>query len=385
MGYYHLDLDQLAAFTGRPIEDLKNESYASLEAMIKDMEHEKFIKQNRKNAQDAEYERLVLKYFEPRELLGHWFDDKEIVLSCAGTGITERDLCQEINVEPGSRCWYTNAEYIRTSVESVRQFDKQGRELMESARMKRDVYRVANKYQSLHHGQVVLDLLYGRYPELAKFGFTAYGMSCGEQDYEIYPKNDIYTSLTALLSGDVDWILHRNWEYCKWYNNGRYSEAECEKAFRTKEAQEMFDIIQGIGEKERALGHMPFTVLESGAIITAQHLITTRVSDSGNVTLLMKKDQSRTDKNCFKLATAAPYTVERMVAEFLGMTNGAKIILHVAHKSDHLMEHSIEVPNVLNPSIDPRVDGHIVYDSFGWMQNGVCDLTLRVDCPQLMN
>lgn len=388
MGFYHLDLDRLAEFSGRTVDDLKTESYASLEAMSNSMEHEKFVNQNKKNAEDAEYERLVLKFFEPLDLLRHWFDDREIVLSCARTGVRDSQICQEVNVEPGGRCWYSNAEYVRTSVESVRQFDKKGRELMESARMKRDVYHVAGQYQGLCHGQVILDLLYGRYPELARFGFQAYGMG-GDLDYEIYPKNNIYTSLAALMSGDVDWILHRNREYCKWYNNGRYSEAECEKAFHTEEAKAMFDMIRDIGEKERALGHSPVRILESGAMITAQHLITTKVSESGNITLLMRRDagQGRKDKEPFKLAAAAPYALDRLVAEFLDMVpKDAGVNIHIGHKADHLMEHAVECGFTAGRrnAVFDGTGKFTVLDAFGWQKGNLYDLTLRINCPELM-
>lgn len=390
MGFYHLNLDELAEYSGRTVKDLKGESYDSLERMIEEMNKDKFLQQNKKNAEDVQYEHLVRKYFEPLGFLSHWFDVKDIVLACAQTGITVRDLVQEVNVAPGSKCWRSNAEFLRTSVESVRQFDSHGRELMESARMQRDVYRVANEYQSLRHGQVILYLLYGRYPELAQFGFTAYGMSC-ERDYEIYPKNNIYTSFTALMSGDVDWIIHRNREYCKWYNNSRFSEAEWEKAIRTKEAQKMFDVIRIIGEKERGLGHFPITILDSGAMISAHNLITTKVSESKNITLLMYKDSERhstNGKTPLKLETAAPYAVERLVYEFLDMVPGATVNVHIADKRDYLMDHAIH--STFTP--DKKLDGieasgrggFIVTNAFGWKKDNVYDLTLRINCPELM-
>lgn len=384
MGFYHLDLDRLSEFTGRTVEDLKKEPYATLETMAADMEREKFLEQKRKNEKDKEYERLVLKYFQPVPLLRHWFDDKEIVLSCANTGVSERGICQEVTVKPSKACWYPNAELIRTSMESVPQYDRSGRELMERAREMRDVYRVASQYQGLRHGQVVLDLLYGRYPELSKYGFDAYGMSCGEGDYEIYPKNHIYTSLSAIMSGDVDWILHRNREYCAWYNNGRMSTAECEKAFRTDEAREMFDVIRQIGEKERALGHSPVTVMESGAMITAQGLITTKVSDSRNVTLLMKREPRQGERNVFKLATAAPYVLDRLADEFVKMMPKQKVNIIIAHKTDYLREHAVNFGG-LPKDLLKKISGFVVLDTFGWIKGDECEVIFRIDCPDLMN
>ena len=98
------------------------QSGGGLEAAIEAMKRDKFINQNNKNAQDKEYERLVIKYFTPFQFLRHWFDEREIVLACADSGITLRDLCSETNVEPGAKCHYSKAEYLRTSFESVPQY-----------------------------------------------------------------------------------------------------------------------------------------------------------------------------------------------------------------------------------------------------------------------
>lgn len=119
-----------------------------------------------------------------------------------------------------------------------------------------DVYRVKNSYQGLSHGKVIEYLLYNRYSELQKFKFKIYEYhEYRSQDYEIYPDNHIYVPFAALMSGDVDWILRRNREYCKKYNNGRYSPEECEKAFQTENAIEMFNMIRHVGEQERKLVH----------------------------------------------------------------------------------------------------------------------------------
>ena len=257
MGLYSVDLDKLSAYNNTPVEKLKEKSYAELEKMEKEMNRKKFLEQNKKNAEDEEYERIVVKYFEPIAFLRNWFTEREIVLACANLGITERSLCSEMTVEPGHKCWRDNAEYLRTSVEPVPQYDKQGNELMERKRKTMDVYRVASRYQSTCHGDVIKKLLYGRYPELEEFGFSAYGMSCGERVYEIYPKNNVYVGFTSLMTGNVDAILDRNRRYCKWYNNGRYSPDECEKAFREEGVRKMFDVIHSIGAKEKALGHSP--------------------------------------------------------------------------------------------------------------------------------
>lgn len=406
MGYYHLNLDALAEYTGKTVEELKNLSYTTLEAKIKDMENDKIIKRNNRNANDKEYERLVLKYFRPVPMLRHWFEDREIVLACARTGVTDRDLCGETFVPVNGKCHYKDGEYIRTSVESIIQYDKKGRELAERVREKRDVYRVAARYQGLCHGKAILYALYQRHPDLAKFGFTAYDASY-ETDYEIYPTNNIYTSFAALLSGDVDWIIHRNREYCHSYNNGRHTTAECEKMFKTDEAQEMFNLIRSIGIKEQALGHSPFYTDEEGNLVHMGGLKETSASKSGNVKIVKKELRTgvpKTDKRIFKLHTAAPYSAEQLIREFLELNQSKYVSIHILHLTDHLGEHGIHMRFELNPESDrptthgylalgkgPKCDddkfenvaGCIVHDTFGWTQDRNGDLIIRIDCPDI--
>lgn len=396
MGLYHLNLDELSEYTGISISELKTKSYADLESMIKTMENDKIMERNNRNAQDDEYERLVLKYFKPVSLLRHWFEDKEIVLACARTGVTESNLCSEMFISPGGKCRYDNGEFIRTSVEYVPQYDKMGRELMERVSKRVDVYRVANQYQGLHHGDVILYLLYQRYPELAKFGFSAYSMG-NECNYEIYPANNIYTSFTALMSGDVDAIIYRNREYCKWYNNGRYSPKECEKAFKTDEAMEMFDLIRHIGEQERAAGHFPVTTDNKGNLRTSDGLVETKISKSGNMKLLMEEGRHASDismKRRFRLKCAALYTLERLVKEYLKMTDQSVVNIHIYHITDYIGQYGVNLKIDRNEYIavdsGPEYEGdrfkcydYIVCSTFGWIQNGMSDLTIRIDCPEI--
>lgn len=252
---HYIKLEELSEHLGVDIQTLKQKTYAELENLEKEMNNAKFMDQVARNAADKEYERLVLKYFYPVKLLENWFTKQEIVRACADTGVTENDICGETLVEPGMKCHYVDAEFLRTSVECVPQYDRSGRELMKRAHKKMDVYRIAYQYQGCIHGKVILELLYGRYPELKEFGFSAYKMD--SMSYEIYPKNSIYTNFTALMTGNVDAILHRNRVYCQWYNNGRYSPSECEKAFRTEDATKMFDLISRIGYNERKHSHSP--------------------------------------------------------------------------------------------------------------------------------
>lgn len=379
MGFYNLNLDELSEYTDTSIEELKTKSYTDLEKMINNMTKEKFIEQNNKNAKDAEYERLVLKYFLPLPLLRHWFDDREIIFACAHTGITEHDLCQELCVNLGSKCYYSNSEYLRTSWEYVPQYDNCGRVLLKRKREKRDVYRITSHYQHCSHGQVIRHLLYERYPELSKFGFETYGMH-SEENYEIYPKNGIYIPFAALMSGDIDFIIHRNREYCKSYNNGRYSPEECEKAFRTKEVLEMFDLIRIIGEKERAAGHLQSIVNEKGLYENVYGMTETNTSASGNIKLLQKD-------RLFKLDCAAPYALDRLLYEYLDMVKPVIATIHIYSITDYLGENGINLKvksgesKQLNLKDENGKDysGYIVHSTFGWSYGEEYDLTVRIN------
>lgn len=383
MGFHYLELDDLSAYTGMPVDELKKKPYADLEAAIEAMKRDKFINQNNKNAQDKEYERLVIKYFTPFRFLCRWFDEREIVLACADSGITLRDLCSETNVEPGTKCHYSEAEYLHTSFESVPQYDKCGRELAERKREKRDVYRIVNQYQHLRHGKVIQKLLYDRYPKLEKFGFSFYGMD--HTDYEIYPKNGIYVNFAAMMSGNVDAILFRNEEYCKRYNNGRYSLNGHKEAIATDEAKEMFDLIRRIGENEKAIGHSPI------------------YKNNKDMDLVQEKDGVRLFMENHNRTGTAPYrrfildypentTVEKLAAVFHNMHNSRSIEITVAHKEDYLCTHAVSAringePGHCYAAMDPgKPDSGMcsVTNTFGYLRNGIANLIIRTDCPELM-
>lgn len=390
MGFHYLELDDLSAYTGIPVKELKKKPYVELESDIEVMKRDKFIKQNNQNAQDKEYERLVIKYFTPFRFLRRWFDEREIVLACADSGITLRDLCSETNVEPGAKCHYSEAEYLRTSFESVPQYDNHGRELAERKREKRDVYRIVNPYQGTKHGDVVRKLLYDRYSELEKFGFSFYSMD--HTDYEIYPKNGIYVNFAAMMSGNVDAILFRNEEYCKWYNNGRYSLKGHKEAIVTDEAREMFDLIRRIGENEKAIGHTPVYTDRKG--ILCMPYGTKFTQDKDDVRLFME------DRNQTGIATYRRFildypentTVEKLVAAFHNMYSSRSMEITVAHKEDYLCDHAISVhingePGHCYVAMDPeKPDSSIcpVTNTFGYLRNGIVNLIIRTDCPELM-
>lgn len=390
MGFHYLELDELSAYTGIPVKELKKKPYVELESDIKTMKRDKFIKQNNQNAQDKEYERLVIKYFTPFQFLRRWFDEREIVLACADSGIMLRDLCSETNVEPGAKCHYSKAEYLRTSSESVKQYDSHGRELAERKMEKRDVYRIVNPYQGTKHGDVVRKLLYDRYPELEKFGFSFYGMD--HTDYEIYPKNGIYVNFAAMMSGNVDAILFRNEEYCKWYNNGRYSLKGYKEAIATDEAKEMFDLIRRIGENEKAMGRTPVYTDSKGTLCMPYD---TKLMQENDGVRLFMEDRDHMDSVSYRrfiLDYPENTTVEKLVDTFHKMSNSRSMEIRVAHKEDYLCDHAVSVringePGHCYMAMEPVTSDSavcLVTNTFGYIRNGEANLIIRTDCPELM-
>ena len=158
-----------------------------------------------------------------------------------------RELVSEVPVRQGHKYWDNNAEYLRTSWESLPRYTKSGEELMERERAMCDVYRVKNQYQRLQHGKIVLELLYSTFPELMQFGFEAYGMDYEpEEKYEIYPKNHIYTPFQALLSGDIETIKKRNLTYGTSRNFGEYTVSKVKERLSGEETGHYFEVIQGL-------------------------------------------------------------------------------------------------------------------------------------------
>lgn len=385
MGIYSLNLDKLADYIGIPVPELKKNSYEKLETMISKMNREIFQDACKKNADDAEYERLVKKFFTPFDFLRHWFDEKEIVYACADTGVTIGDLCQEAFTEPGMRqSYYTQyGEYLRTSMEYVAQYDRDGHELAERKREKVDVYRIKNQYQGLVHGKVIEYLLYERYPKLKKFHFKFYGYNDSEYDYEIYPDGGIYVPFTALMTGDIDMIIHRNRDYCKWYNNGRYSPEECEKAFQTERTHELFDCIRQVGNKERLAGHTAITADDDGKFRMTNGMSETARPAKGNIRLLRWANNTAEQTIVFKLVSEKPMTVGKLVKEFLSI-NDHPVIVCVCKESDYFSEHpatiSVATTSVLNNkhTIPVFHDRHKVISVFGLLANNSCKLTVRI-------
>lgn len=247
MGLYMLELDSLSDYTGISINDLMNKTYNELTEMIHKMNEEKTNNKIKRNAEDAEYRRIVLKFLEPLEFLKQWWSEDEIIEACAQTHTSVRDLCREEYVKPGGKCHRTPNEFLRTSVESVPEYDRHGREYMERARTTRDVYRVVNNYQDNFTGKIIKYLLLKKYPILTKYNFSCYGFRSYDRTYEIYPdKIHVYTPFEALMNKNIDAIIQRNADYCKSYNHGKYTVEEWENRLASTEVQEYLSTIKNL-------------------------------------------------------------------------------------------------------------------------------------------
>ena len=258
-----IDFEALSHHFGRDISDLKQESYAFLEQMEDRMWKEKAEQEAKRRGGDDEYIRLLKKYFTMWNLLTRYWTEGEVVAASA-RHMGVRDLTEEHRVKKtanGSAYRGADAEYLRTSMESIPRYSKvEHAQLMEGERCMCDVYRVKNSYQHTRHGNVVLDLLYGTFPELREFQFDAYGLNYeSEKDYEIYPANHIYTPLEAMLTGDIEAIKKRNNSYAAAYNHGAYTVSAVNERLNSKEAEHYFDVIRNLDRTKLAnLQKVPF-------------------------------------------------------------------------------------------------------------------------------
>lgn len=263
-----IDFEALSHHFGRDISDLKQESYASLEQMQDRMWKEKAEQKTRQRESDKEYIRLLKKYFTMWNMLTrYWTEGEVIAASARHMGV--RDLTEEHPIKQtlgksaaGTSVYLgEDAEYLRTSMESLPRYSKvEHKRLMEGERCMCDVYRVKNSYQHTRHGNVVLDLLYGTFPELREFKFDAYGLNYeSEKDYEIYPANHIYTPLEAMLTGDIEAIKKRNNSYAAAYNYDKYTVSAVKERLSSKEAEHYFDVIRNLDRtKLENLQKVPF-------------------------------------------------------------------------------------------------------------------------------
>lgn len=246
-----IPFDDLSAYFGRTVEDLKTETYLRLEALTEQMKQEKAKESQKRNAKDKEFQRIVKKYFTMWDFLRKWWTKEEIILAVSRHARVA-DLVSEVEVRQHTPCSYPNAEYITTRMGFLPRYTREGEELADREYAECNVYRIPNQSQTIIHGPVVLDLLYGRYPELKEFEFAAFGFCDYEQaSYEIYPKNKIYTPFAALMEGNVEVIRERNRSYARSFNHGDYTILAVAERLGSEEATHYFDVIVALDRKEK--------------------------------------------------------------------------------------------------------------------------------------
>lgn len=247
--------NDLKKFYNMTDDDFMHKTIAEIlqlnQSMLTQKEQERFDA----TKEDTEFKNAVIKYFRPFSMLSQYWSTEEIVTACAKF-IRIGDIRETHNIpvenlnKPETYADNMGYEYIGIHTATVRQYTKQGEELLYGKSCKCHQFYVPAKYQGLKHGRIILELLYTTYPALREFQFDAYEMY-SYQKYEIYPKNlNCYTPLNALMSSDIDAIIKRNEDYCKDYNNGTYSTAEWAKRVVSPELQHYFDIIKSLKKGE---------------------------------------------------------------------------------------------------------------------------------------
>lgn len=229
-------------------DELLQKPYIELENMSDAMLHEKARDEVARNAKDERFRDLVTTFLRGYDFLRTWWSEDEIV-EAAARHMTERDLVEEYPARGGCDCPIEPNEYVGEKWVTLPRYTKDGERLMEGERKKCHVFLIANRYQGTRFGGIVLDLLYGAYPELERYGFSAYGFDQVDR-YELYPANNVYTPLAALMEGDVDAIVERNVGYAKSYNGGAHTPEKTEERLASDEVQEYLDTIRNLKRKE---------------------------------------------------------------------------------------------------------------------------------------
>lgn len=232
-----IDFDELVKFYGMTVDELKAKSYLELEKMEAEMSNSKSLEK----LSDHNFQNAARKFLTCFEFLNQWFSEDEIIAATCRNADMD-DLTEEYNLPVGMKCPYQKSEFLGTKQVTVREYDKRGREYLFGTKDMRDVYLIPNNAQgSLCHGKIILDLLYGRYPQLREFNFKAFGVDTREEFYEIYPENNIYTPFRALMEKNIEAIKKRNIEYAQFDD---FTLEKVEERLASKEAEKYFDVIR---------------------------------------------------------------------------------------------------------------------------------------------
>lgn len=251
-----INFDALKSFYHITDETLNNSTINEIIKMNNDMLKTKEKERFETTAQNTEFKNAVIKYFTPFKMLSKYWTTDEIVTACAKhaslSSIRETTSIPVENLSnPQQFADNNHYEYIGIDWGNIRQFTKKGEELLHPKRCKCHNFYKSSKYQSTKHGNIILELLYAKYPELKEFQFAAYGVEPYECSYEIYPHTvNCYTPFEALLAGDITAIIERNKNYCKSYNCGEYTLDKWNERVKSPEMQHYFDVIKSITKGE---------------------------------------------------------------------------------------------------------------------------------------
>lgn len=205
-----------------------------------------------------ELKKQLKKWFTPFDFLSQWFSENDILRAISEYYeiTTMNDLENQNKLVTEEKTdnyahikYYQNQpktyEYLREDYACLPQYDRYGRQYLESRWAKCMIFRTVHPIQNTLHGAVTLHLLYQKYPQLKPFQFSAHAIRDTE-DYEIYPANNIYTPWDALMEKDIDRIIKRNQDYAKAYNHGIFRIKETEKRLASEETKNYFDIIRNL-------------------------------------------------------------------------------------------------------------------------------------------
>lgn len=242
---YYVDLEGLSQFYKIEKESLKGKTYNELKKMEEDMKRKKADILASNHERDAEFARIVRKFFIPFQYLLQWFTEEDIIRACA-INVTEQDIVSYYSVRSGSEYAFPDAEYVKTGMDYIPRYTKSGERLMYGEHTKCDTYRIRNHYQGVCHGKVILHLLYEKYPRLQEYKFSAYEYTAyeypGKLPYEIYAKN-VYFPFAALMEKDIAAIIKRNQEYAVSYNHGEYTPGKVAARLESEGVRKLFQVI----------------------------------------------------------------------------------------------------------------------------------------------
>lgn len=176
-----INFDALKSFYHITNETLNNSTINEIIKMNNDMLKTKEKERFKTTAQDTEFKNAVIKYFTPFKMLSKYWTTDEIVTACAKhaslSSIRETTSIPVENLSnPQQFADNNHYEYIGIDWGNIRQFTKKGEELLHPKRCKCHNFYKSSKYQSTKHGNIILELLYAKYPELKEFQFAAYGV-----------------------------------------------------------------------------------------------------------------------------------------------------------------------------------------------------------------